>query len=338
MRQTLSRGFFFIFFLLSFYLQIVKADESSTPSVPPSLEIAKPRDYEAIGQPNDPVYLTQLKLVYSGHTHNQYIGKLSLVPNPDKSDFFVPFLYYKARQKGPRPFLVIPPSLEGITILEKGAAIYFASKGVSSLVFKPAFIIQDMHRRVSEIDGLFKVALFSLKMIVDWAHTRPEEFDLTKAGAFGMSLGGILSSVLLGQDSRIKAGYLVVAGGDLPSILAKGKTPFLNRYRWKRIRDEGLNGTKGYEEALRLSMTLDPLSSLAIPRTPDNIFMIMARGDQVVPFRNQKQLWRTLGKPKFRMAPFGHPGGVMKVPFSLNAILNFFWKNWGPQHLPLQGH
>jgi len=61
-----------------------------------------------------------------------------------------------------------------------------------------------------EID---QVSVTDVRQIIDWA-ARRSEIASDKIAVFGISFGGLISSIVMGIDSRIKAGIVVVSAGN----------------------------------------------------------------------------------------------------------------------------
>jgi dienelactone hydrolase len=290
--------------------------------------MASAYDYQAINSPNNDVFLINQRTIYTGNVRNKYEGKLSTSPRPTSHDLTVPFYFYRSQLAGPRPVLVIPPSLEGVTLLEHNACRFLASAGINCFIYIPQMVLQDYQRKLEDIDGLFKYALRSLKLIIDWTEKNPGEFDQNKIGVMGISLGGILSAMILGQDSRVKAGYLVVAGGDLPSLFTYGENKYLTGYRNLNMQKENIRTYSTYEQKLRNLISVDPLK-LNIYRSSQDIFMVMAGKDKVVPFRNQELLWNALGRPPRYIYPnLGHTTTALTVPLVMRKILYHLTTAW----------
>src|SRR5213078_3449754 len=65
---------------------------------------------------------------------------------------------------------------------------------------------------------------------LDWIATQPS-LDPDKIAVIGLSKGAIDTTLLLAHDSRVKAAVLVLAGGNVPYIVAYTREPHLEKQR-----------------------------------------------------------------------------------------------------------
>lgn len=138
-----------------------------------------------------------------------------------------------------------------------------------------------------------------------------ENLDQDKIGLLGVSLGGILSSFVMATQQEIAAGYFVVAGGDVPEILATSQQEEIAIIRDKRMKEQNLATADDYEDYLRQHITIDPID-ISITMMPETLRMVIASEDRNVPTPNQWALHRAFGEPENDLLDLGH----------LDAILN----------------
>ena len=114
-----------------------------------------------------------------------------LTINPlDESDYVVPFELYKTNQRGSNPLIMIVPALGGITRVDIDLAIFFANKGINSLIAINPENIADVKRPIEDIDGFLIRTTVAMRILMDFAEDQ-KYIDTTQVGAFGASLGGI---------------------------------------------------------------------------------------------------------------------------------------------------
>lgn len=161
----------------------------------------------------------------------------------------------------------------------------------------------------------YQLSVTDIRQIVDWASSRPE-IDSHKIAVFGISLGGFISTIVMGIDKRIKAGVIVVAGGNAEKIarLSKNKT-----YRNQRSEAEYQQiqrsysayltevAEKGFENVIppRQSFLIDPLTYASYLRERP-VLMMNALRDKYIPQEVALDFWRACGKPTIRWFPTGH--------------------------------
>ncbi len=284
-------------------------------------------DYDDINLPEkEKLYVTKFDKRFSMSKFIVYKINLSTVPNPEKEDFVVPLYFFKSRYKNPRAVVLIPPNSNGVTSLELALAGKFASRGISALVYDPQFEIQDRKRKVEELDQVFQLAIYSLKLTIDWIEQKDKYFDDEKIGVMGASMGGILSGYLVGQDSRVKSAYIYAAGGDLPSLLANSDLEYLQFLKNQWL-EENEATEEDYEATLRDLISIEP-SKPSVEVDPKNIFMVIGEEDQTVPAENQWHLWESLGKPPYITKGNGHAGPVFTSLKHMNKMVRFFKNSW----------
>jgi hypothetical protein len=151
------------------------------------------------------------------------------------------------------------------------------------------------------------------RRLLDWLVTHPR-IDSTRLAAAGVSVGSIQALLLTACDPRIRGGFYLMTGGDLPGILYdSSETPvrdFRNRmmqvYGWK-TREEWIAGVRPITEPV------DPLT-YAARMDPRMLMMASGRFDTVIPSEYAQQLWQALGQPLWYRLPCGH-----------YTVFPFFW-------------
>ncbi len=150
--------------------------------------------------------------------------------------------------------------------------------------------------------------------------------DYNRIGIFGVSLGGILSSFVMATQPDISAGYFVVAGGDVPEILATSSQEEVAKIRRKRMQAEGFETREEYEDYLRKYIQFDPVD-LASTMIPDTLNMVIAERDENVPTTNQMLLHEAFGEPTAHYYNDGHVSTVISFLFPSSGrrkIIRFF--------------
>ena len=150
-----------------------------------------------------------------------------------------------------------------------------------------------------EMDNIQYYSMALTEKLIDKLHNEGEEFDRESIGLVGASLGGIRSTMLMGIDERYRAMFISVAGSDLPSIYAQSQHETVMDIRYRHMKYLQINDEAEYEEMLREHITLDPSIISNSPHL-DNVAMIIANDDRVVPAVNQWKLWEQLKDLGFR--------------------------------------
>lgn len=207
------------------------------------------------------------------------------------------------------PVVIMIPPVGGTNILDTQMARTFCDYDIAAIVLKNDFANIDYQAEVELLPPEDHQKTFyrivaavkgSMAMIDD-----DDNLKYDKIGIFGVSLGGILSSFVMETQSDISAGYFLVAGGDIPQILAYSEQENVSIIRRKRMNEENISTKEEYENYLRRYITLDPID-LAVTMLPETINMVIAKKDTTVPSSNQFALHKAFGEPEAIYYNSGH--------------------------------
>jgi len=167
-----------------------------------------------------------------------------------------------------------------------------------------------------------------------------EQRGHTHCDIMGISSGGMIATIALALDQRIKKGVLVITGGNLEVISWKSVSTRIYR-TWKRsernaqlerskkIRREFGECARSFTSASDLGdipgfFRYDPaLFAKLIDR--ERVLMFNAMVDIFIPREASDDLWRRLGEPKRYLFPCGHLGAhILFKRFILKKSLEFF--------------
>ena len=161
-----------------------------------------------------------------------------------------------------------------------------------------------------------------VRRTIDWIATR-SEFDSTKIGVNGTSLGAMVAALAFAVDSRIAASCYVLGGADLAHILWNSSRVVSQR--------EGLRKL-GYTEAkMREELKdIEPLNYLD-PSDMRPSFVIAARYDTVIPPVDSEKLIAALGNSQELWLNTGHYGGVLVGPKISRTVARYFQTTFSGQ-------
>jgi hypothetical protein len=222
-------------------------------------------------------------------------------------------------KKKPVPVILLLPIIGGDYPLERHFARYFARHGMAAVLLKRDKLVKG--ERFDQIDELMRQCALDAKQAIDWIETQPD-FDASRIGIFGVSMGAIRGALLLPLDSRIRAATLGLVGGDLPWILAHTEEPSIAKRRKALLKKENIT-THELEERLRAAITLDPIS-VASSVDPRKVFLVLATCDTSVPIRKGWELREKMGKPETLIVPAGHYSALIFIPCIRIETLRFF--------------
>ena len=126
---------------------------------------------------------------------------------------------------------------------------------------------------------------------LDFLETRPE-INQDAIVYLGGSMGGILGIVIVGEDKRIDAAVITVAGGSWMGMVRNTIDPAAKEIKKFRV-ENGLT----WDEMQRFFDPVDPINYVGAI-SPRPLLMINGKHDIVVSPRTTKNLWRRAGEPK----------------------------------------
>lgn len=243
--------------------------------------------------------------------------------SPDPVNNTVHAEYFQPRGEGARAGVVVLHILGADFALSRYLAARLADQGVAALFVKlpyygerraqddARFLSNNLPRSVFAM----RQAVCDIRRAASWLQSRPE-IDPKRLGITGISLGGILSALSAGVDSRFSQAALLLAGGNLAEIL--WTMPEARRYRSAWI---AMGGTKATLAAI--TRPYDPLRFAPNLQGRD-ILMIAGRVDEVVPPACTEELWRSAGRPPLIWYDCGHYSAVGYLLPAIRQTVNFF--------------
>jgi cephalosporin-C deacetylase-like acetyl esterase len=233
------------------------------------------------------------------------------------------YLFPKGQAKAPLVILVhgmgdrciIPCRMMARTLAKRGIASF-----VLYLVFyklRAPDVMKQHYPGLSAEEWFesYRISVTDVRQVLDWAATRPEIIQ-DQISIAGISFGSFISSIAMGLDNRIKAGVLIVSGGNTDKLT---RHSLLLRWQYKHSRAEYLQNQqtyakyldqvskKGFEnvEPNNSSYFTDPMTySSYIKDRP--VAMFNAIWDEIIPRAATLDLWQSYGRPPIRWYPATH--------------------------------
>jgi dienelactone hydrolase len=175
-------------------------------------------------------------------------------------------------------------------------------------------------QREAELEALLRRTVVHNRALLAWARRQPR-IDAQRTAALGVSLGGIVGSVLVATEPELRGAALCLAGGDLPDLLLRsGEDRVLAWRRWRHTED-GLAGSE-LRRQLRACLRTDPIELGPFVAT-ERILLLHATFDEVVPRPNQDALWESFGRPRRLLLPLGHYSAALALWPVLAAVDDF---------------
>ncbi|MGQ9523709.1 MAG: alpha/beta hydrolase family protein [Armatimonadota bacterium] len=252
----------------------------------------------------------------AGPTYDVYeLTYPSPVTTPWAENNTVHCVYYRVRSPRCCPAVIVLHALrEEKAVLELGLCRRLAVHGIHAVLLTlpyhmertphgtksgSMFITADLRATADAV----KQAVADVRACVSWLCRRSEVCP-SRVGVAGISLGAVLTHLVMGLEPRISAGAAVLGGGDLGAILWDGIAALPVRRELARM---------GYSrDQLRRELAqVDPLT-YADRNRPRRVLMVAAGRDQIIPLNCTLELYRALGTPPITWLNTGHFGiGLM---------------------------
>ncbi len=175
-------------------------------------------------------------------------------------------------------------------------------------------------QRGPELQELLRRTVLHQRILLRWLREceRPPE----RVFVLGISMGGMVSTILGAAEPGIDGLAICLAGGDLATLAVASAEGRVRRWiDWRRYTD-GV-GVDHITWELRNTVHLEPLRLAPSVRT-EKVLFVSATFDDVVPRRHQDLLWEALGRPRRYVVPFGHYTAALAIEPILTAAADHF--------------
>lgn len=235
----------------------------------------------------------------------------SPIVTPDAANNVVHAEYFEPKGfTGKRPATIVLHILGADFPLSRYYAARLADRGVAALFVRlpyygerreadgpgpvpKKFLSDDIERTMRSMQQ----GVCDVRRAVRWLASRPE-IDSDRLGVTGISLGGIVSSLVVSVDPEVRSGALLLAGGDLANVLWEMPETAPFRKAWT---DEG----KTLADLKALTEPYDPLT-YAAGMAGKRVLMIAGSVDEVIPPDSARALWEAGGRPPIVWYDCGH--------------------------------
>jgi dienelactone hydrolase len=264
----------------------------------------------------------------------------SPIQSPQKENNTIPADYYMPNhlQSGLKyPAVIYLHSLDGNEQLTDMVCSVLASRGLPTISFKMPYYgerggtkgPEAMIEKPSVFLGAVMQVGQDIRRTIDLLASRPE-INPDRIGVAGLSLGGLTAAAAAGNEPRLYRATLMLAGGDLLSIIRHAHETRLLSDMLDRLSPEERTDVEAKINAA------DPMRCAAALRDramAGRVLMINAGIDEVIPRANTEKLANALGILD-RVVWFdglGHYTMMAELPRALKMAADFF-----AQDLPKQ--
>lgn len=218
----------------------------------------------------------------------------------------ISFEYYQLKSEEKKPLVfVFPPIAARIPpVIERTIALKLSKQGFHAVIVNLNEDIVDTTRSILKINDFFINETINFRQVLDKMLSRPE-IDRNRVYAAGLSLGGMRASLALAVEPRLRKAYVYVAGGDVAEIMGTSKVRIIEKYKEEKKRELKIVTDQEYINELTKVIKVDPLF-YARYRSSKDIFMVLAKNDKQVPYKNQLKLYEAFNRPKARVYRYGH--------------------------------
>ena len=225
--------------------------------------------------------------------------------------------YYLPKNLKPgdkRPVILISPILGGNMVVDHFAK-YYAGRGyVAAIVYRKRTFWEDESDKkdTQQVEDYLRTSVIRLRQSLDWLQAQPE-VDKDRIGAFGISYGAILHSVLAAVDSRGKYHVLAMPAAPLADVIMHCPDKAITKLVKHVHQNYGWTHEQIYQD-LQKTIKTDPIY-FASHIQKENVQIYVAAFDRVVGAGRSFGLWKAMGKPALKILPFGHYGGILVFPY-----------------------
>jgi dienelactone hydrolase len=211
---------------------------------------------------------------------------------------------------GPFPTVLVFPIRAGSHVASEALAKALVNRGYAAVWLERRVSLFDADdlREPGDIRPVTnELANFVLdgRRLIGWLAAQPE-VDPERIATAGVSLGGILAATTLAQEPLVRAGFFVMAGGGLAEILRDSADADVATFRERGIRARAFRDSDDIARSARaFTDPADPLTWADRVR-PEQVLLISARFDRVIPPARTEALWQALGRPRWLVVPTGH--------------------------------
>jgi hypothetical protein len=257
---------------------------------------------------------------------NYSIKEIKFTPSknilPTHHDIFID--YYDIHRDEKTPVIIVLPILGGSYTIAKSFAAYFTQNGYASVIINRQNEYKKL-KNIEQIDTILRQMVFDIMQVIDWIETQ-EDLDNEGIGVLGVSMGGIKGLLITALDNRVKASVIALASGDISYLLTYSKERQIKEKKKKYMKDKNLTPEELYER-LKDMIECDPMNYAEFINAED-ILMIFAIFDQVVPYHKGRELREKIGKPETIYLFSGHFTAYPYIAYIKRQSLQFFRKKF----------
>ncbi len=220
----------------------------------------------------------------------------------------------------PAPFVVVLPILSGGEEITERVCVSLARRGIAAGSIERRWRLFKEKETIDELEAKFVGAVRAQRAFLAWVAER-EGIDRGRIGCFGISIGGMLATLLAAVEPRLDCAVICLAGGDFGELVVSADEVQLERWVRERRATDGISAAE-LQEQVRREFEVDPLR-LAPAVDPRRVLFVVARWDGVIPRPSREALWHALGEPERVDVPFGHYTSILALDWMVARATRF---------------
>ncbi len=220
----------------------------------------------------------------------------------------------------PRPIVLLVPILAGGASLLEQVALRVRAHGYDVAWCPRLGGAMKEGQRGADLDELFRRTVLHQRLLLRWLR---EDFARGRPQfALGISLGGMVATVLAAHEPGLLGTAICLSGGDVAHLIAHSSEPRVQRWRRWRLDEDGI-GDDGLAWELAQRLHHEPLRfAPAVPA--ERVLLVEATLDTVIPRRHRDLLWEALGRPARYSLPLGHYSAALAIGAIVDRVARHF--------------
>ena len=219
-----------------------------------------------------------------------------------------------------RPMVLLVPILAGGRELMGLIAQRLTGHGFDVAFCERAGRALTPPQRGPDLNELFRRTVLHQRLLLTWLRTT--DTPPPSIHVLGLSMGGIISTVLAAVDPEVQSVAICLAGADLPSLILTTSESRVHHWLEWRQETDGI-GIDSLHWELTQFLSYEP--SRYAPFVPtEKVLFVSAMLDTVVPRHNQDVLGEGLGRPQRLDIPFGHYSAALAIDRVISAAADHF--------------
>ena len=248
----------------------------------------------------------------------------SPIVTPDEANNTVHAEYYRPKSAGKHSGVVVLHILGADFPLSRYLAARLAERGVAALFVKLPYYGErrpvggDQRLLSADVDRSvlsMRQGVLDVRRAAAWLASRPE-INAARLGVTGISLGGIVSSLVASVDPSIQRAALVLAGGNLAEAV-------WSMPESRKAREIWIATGRTKEQLVEAMRPVDPLTTAA-GLIGKRVVMFAGNVDEIIPPNGTKDLWNAAGRPPIRWYDCGHYSVAGFLLPIIREVVSFF--------------